>query len=176
MTYIVARPGSRPGGLRDARSGAGGAARYEIRESVSTPAGPRARTLATFRVLTAGVIADAAARARTPFDAAQVRERAAALGVPQKSSDGAASGAALLAQLRRGESLPPALAAELRRLLPRRAPALPDSLESAVEWIGVDDETRGRALRDLLDVASRIPPRPRPPASSFPRLSSARPA
>jgi hypothetical protein len=56
--------------------------------------------------------------------------------------------------------------------LPRSRSEIPDSLESAVEWIGADDATRGRALRDLLDLAERIPSRPRPPASSFPRISS----
>lgn len=164
MAYVVARPASRPDGR--------GASRYEIRESVSTPAGPRARTLATFRVLTASVIAEAAGRARRPFDAGKVRARAAALGAPQRSNDAAASATALLTQLRHGEPLPPALVTELRRALPRKKPESPDSLESAIEWIGVDDAMRGRALRDLLDVASRIPARPRPPTSSFPRLSS----
>jgi len=117
------------------------------------------------------VIAEAAARARTPFDAAKIRARAAALGAPQHVNDAAVSATALLAQLRQGE---PALVAELRRTLPRKTHELPDSLGSALEWIGVDDAARGRALRDLLDVASRIPARPRPPASSFPRLSSNR--
>ena len=164
MTFVVARSDARPNGI--------GPVRYEIRESVSTPAGPRARTLASFRVLTSSVMADAASRARRPFDAAKVRARATALGAPQRSHEAAASASALLAQLRSGERLPPALATELRRALPRGTGARPDSLESAVEWIGVDDAARGRALRDLLDVASRIPPRARSARSAFPRLSS----
>jgi hypothetical protein len=164
MAFVVARPDHHRNGL--------GPTRYEIRESVSTPLGPRARTLATFRVLTSDVLAGAAARAQRSFDADKIRARAKALGAPQHSYDAAATATTLLAQLRRGESLPPALVTELRRALPRRTSATPDSLESAVEWIGVDDETRGRALRDLLDVADRIPARPRPPASAFPRLSS----
>jgi hypothetical protein len=168
MAYVVARTDS----LRNSRPADLRVARYEIRESVSTPAGPRARTLATFRVLTGTVIAQAASRARRPFDSDKVRARAAALGAPQRSNDAAASATALVAQLRLGEPLPPALVTELRRALPRRKSELPDSLESAVGWIGVDDATRGRALRDLLDVASRIPSRARPPSSSFPRLSS----
>ncbi len=168
MTFVVARPDRRPN-----RPDGTGPIRYEIRESVSTAAGPRARTLATFRVLTSGVITEAASRARRPFDAADVRARAAALGAPQRSHEAAATASALLAQLRLGEPIPPALAAELRRALPREKSAPPDSLESAIEWIGVDDAARGRALRDLLEVASRVPPRPRPSRSSFPRLSSA---
>jgi hypothetical protein len=123
-------------------------------------------------VLTSSVIAEAASRARRPFDPAKIRARAAALGVPQRSHDAAASASSLIALLRQGESVPPVLVAELRRSLPRKRSAVPDSLESAVDWIGVDDATRGRALRDLLDVASRIPARPRASASQFPRLSS----
>jgi hypothetical protein len=180
MAYVVARhdnpppgatrlgPKSRPNG----RPRVPGATRYEIRESVSTPAGPRARTLATFRVLTADVIAEAARRAQRPFDADKVGARAAALGVPRHEHGAAATASALLAQLRAGEKLPPALATQLRRALPSRRTETPDSLEGAVEWIGADDAARGSALRDLLDVASRIPTRPRPAALSFPRLSS----
>ena len=167
MTYVVVRPDRRTGEA---------SARYEIRESVSTPAGPRARTLATFRVLTTSVLAEAATRARRPFDARQIRARAAALGAPQRTHEAAATATALLAQLRRGEPLPPALTAELRRVLPERNAEMPDSLESALEWVGVEDAARGRTLRDLLDLADRLPTRARPPASSFPRLSSERPA
>jgi hypothetical protein len=178
MTYVVARadntPSGKSGGKARGRPGGGARTRYEIRESLSTPAGPRARTLATFRVLTSGVIAEAASRARRPFDAAKVRARAAALGAPQRSNDAAASATTLVAQLRNGEPLPPALVSELHRALPPVPAHVPDTLESAVEWIGVDDATRGRTLFDLLDLASHLPSRPRPPASSFPRLSSNR--
>jgi len=167
MAYVVARPDHRPDGT--------GPTRYEIRESISTPAGPRARTLATFRVLSERVVADAAGRAQRRFDAEKIRARAAALGAPRRSHEAAAGAITLLAQLRRGESLPPALVAELRRALPRASSASPaslDSLESAVDWLGIDDAARGRALRELLDVAGRVPARPRPLTSSFPRLSS----
>jgi len=154
------------------RSRAHPAARYEIRESVSTPAGPRARTLATFRVLTADVIAHASSRAQRSFDADTIRARAAALGVPRHERAAAATASRLLAQLRAGEQLPPVLAGELRAALPDAWAERPDSLAEAVDWIGVDEATHGRALRELLDVASRVPARPRPAALSFPRLSS----
>ncbi len=168
MAYIVARPDRHPG----PSTGTGRGTRYEIRESVSTPVGPRARTLVTFRTLTADVLAHAAGRARRSFDPDLLRARAAALGVPRREHAAAATASTLLAQLRAGETLPPALVAELRRVLPRRRAEPLDSLAGAVEWIGVDDETRGRTLRDLLDVASRVPVRSRPAALSFPRLSS----
>ena len=52
MAYVVVRPKGR----------------FEIRESLHTPDGPRARSLAGFDVLTDGVIAKAARRAQRPFD------------------------------------------------------------------------------------------------------------
>jgi hypothetical protein len=56
MAYVVAR-----------RNG-----RFEVRESLHTPRGPRARTLTSFRVLTDEVLAQAARRAKRPFDAQAV--------------------------------------------------------------------------------------------------------
>jgi hypothetical protein len=45
------------------------AGRFEIRESVHTTKGPRARSLANFGILTDQVLAVAAGRAERPFDA-----------------------------------------------------------------------------------------------------------
>jgi hypothetical protein len=56
MAYVVARP----------------AERFEIRESVHTTKGPRARSLANFGILTDQVLAVAAGRAERPFDARAV--------------------------------------------------------------------------------------------------------
>jgi len=148
--------------------------RFEIRESLSTPAGPRARTLASFRVLTADVLAAAAGRARRPFDAAKIRARAAELGMPERSDTAAVTARHLLAQLRAGEQPPPAIVDELRRSLPHTRGAIPDTLDGALEWVGVDDATRGRTLRDLLGLADHLPQRRRPPCSAFPRLSTKR--
>jgi hypothetical protein len=64
MAYVVARPKGR----------------FEIRESVHTDKGPRARSLATFKELDDEVLAKARRRASRPFDAEAVRasaERAA---------------------------------------------------------------------------------------------------
>ncbi|MGA9874248.1 MAG: hypothetical protein WBQ21_00375 [Solirubrobacteraceae bacterium] len=52
MAYVVARPRGR----------------FEIRESLHTPKGPRSRTLAAFGVLSDEVLATAAQRAQRPFD------------------------------------------------------------------------------------------------------------
>jgi hypothetical protein len=57
MAYVVARPKGR----------------FEIRESVHTAKGPRARSLASFTELTDEVLAKARRRASRPFDAEAVR-------------------------------------------------------------------------------------------------------
>ena len=61
MAYVVARPKGR----------------FEIRESVHTPKGPRARSLANFSQLSDEVLARARRRASRPFDAEAVRGAAA---------------------------------------------------------------------------------------------------
>jgi hypothetical protein len=61
MAYVVARPKGR----------------FEIRESVHTPKGPRARSLAGFSRFTDEVLATAGRRASRPFDADAVRASAA---------------------------------------------------------------------------------------------------
>ena len=61
MAYVVARPKGR----------------FEIRESVHTPKGPRARSLANFAHLDDEVLDRARQRASRPFDTAAVRVAAA---------------------------------------------------------------------------------------------------
>src|SRR6516162_7999350 len=65
MAYVVSRPRGR----------------FEIRESVHTPRGPRARSLANFSRLTDEVLAIARRRASRPFDAEAVRVSAGRAGV-----------------------------------------------------------------------------------------------
>ena len=66
MAYVVSRPRGR----------------FEIRESVHTPKGPRARSLAGFALLTDQVLATAGRRASRPFDVEAVRASAARAGAP----------------------------------------------------------------------------------------------
>jgi hypothetical protein len=66
MAYVVARPKGR----------------FEIRESVHTPAGPRARSLAGFDVLTDEVLVKAARRAQRPFDLEAVLASGRRAGAP----------------------------------------------------------------------------------------------
>lgn len=146
--------------------------RFEIRESFVTPAGPRARTLAPFRVLTDEVIERARSLARRPFDAAKIKRRAAELRVPQAEGSVAVTTRKLVAHLRHGEQPPPALVAALTRALPSPPEVIrPDSLDGALEWIEADLALRGRTLRDLLQLASALPQRRRGDLV-FPRLST----
>lgn len=66
MAYVVARPKGR----------------FEIRESLHTPAGPRARSLAGFEILTDEVLAKAARRAQRPFDVEAVLASGQRAGAP----------------------------------------------------------------------------------------------
>ena len=66
MAYVVAR-----------RNG-----RFEVRESLHTPDGTRARTLASFDVLTDEILAKAAAKAERPFDVRTVLTSTNRLGLP----------------------------------------------------------------------------------------------
>jgi hypothetical protein len=66
MAYVVARPKGR----------------FEIRESLHTPDGPRARSLAGFDVLTDAVLATAARRAQRPFDVQSVLASGRRAGAP----------------------------------------------------------------------------------------------
>jgi hypothetical protein len=73
MAFVVVRPKGR----------------FEIRESVHTKTGPRARSLANFASLTDEVLAKARARASRPFDADAVRASAGRAGAELAVPDGA---------------------------------------------------------------------------------------
>ena len=59
---------------------------FEIRESRSTPKGPRSRTLATFKELNDEVIEKARAKAAKPPDAEDLRTPPGELGQPWRPS------------------------------------------------------------------------------------------
>jgi hypothetical protein len=156
--------------------------RFEIRESRSTPRGPRSRVLASFReTLTRDALDRAAARATRPFDAAALVRRARALGIPVRKRSREPEARALLSRLRRGDPLDAVLAAALRRALARLPESpIPESLAEVSEWVGASAVERGAALRDLLDLYGRIarsrPARRRRERARFPRFSSRREA
>lgn len=150
------------------------AGQYEVRESRATPAGPRATTLVTFRVLDDGVLRRARARAERPFDDGAVRRRARALGAPVAAADVVLAARSLLVELDGGATVPPALHAQLiERLGSTRAPAgdVGDALDDALPWVGATDDQRGRAVRDLLDLTDSLPAS-RPSPLRFPRIES----
>ncbi len=158
MTFVVAR--------RDCR--------FEIRESVSTPQGPRARTLATFRAVNDTVLDLAERRAERPFDRRKVEAKALAVGASRDTREAVRLAHSLLEDLHLGRSLPPVLAAALARRLAGTGTPLPDSLPPLDDWIGSTPRERGDALRDLLRLTDLLPPGRRRRGKVFPRLASTR--
>ncbi len=148
--------------------------RFEIRESVSTPDGPRARTLATFRTLTDAVLDLAETRATRPFDRGRIEAKALAVGALRDSRETVRLAHHLLADLHTGRILPPALAGALARELAEASASLPDSLPPLADWFGATLRQRGDALRDLLRLTDRLPPGRRRRGKAFPRIASAR--
>jgi hypothetical protein len=154
--------------------------RVEIREAVHTPRGPRARTLAAFRgALAPEVLERAEARATRPLDRRALVARARALGLPVTERRGDRAARELLAHLRGGGRVDPAIAALLRDALgPLAAAAVPAALAEVAEWVGEEDARRGEALRGLLRVHDRIARSRsggrRPARAAFPRFRSGR--
>jgi hypothetical protein len=139
MAYVVARPKGR----------------FEVRESLHTPKGPRARSLAGFEVLTDEVVATAARRATRRFDAAAVIASAQRAGAPVRTGAGTTEG--VRESSRRFVEASRRMALSMAR---RQAPA--------------GGEDSGAALIDLLGFADAVarsqPPRPFEPLT-FPVLS-----
>lgn len=136
-----------------------GDGRIEIRESVTTPRGPRSRTLAVFRgSLTPDVLERAAARARRPLDPAALRARAGELGIPVTARREDRAAREFLEVLRQGRPVDPALIALIRQALARlpTVVSVPEALAEVAEWLGSSPAQRGEALRGLLRVSDRI--------------------
>lgn len=130
--------------------------RYEIRESAMTSRGPRSRTLAIFKWLSSEVLDHAHRRASRPFDDASVRRRAEEIDVPWVGPSGAADALSILAMAARG-GVPPVFVAAIREAFGRTSTErLPDTIPPMLDWVGVDDEKRGRAVRDVLGMADAI--------------------
>jgi hypothetical protein len=164
MAFIVAR-----------RSGT-----WEIRESKSTPAGPRARTLATFRALTPEVIEHAQARSTATLDPGRLRKAAVRAGAPVATGAPDRAAGELLAEIGAGHRPRPALARLLIDALRDEsagasAGEASDSARAASAWVGATVQRRGETLRDLLLLTDRLPPSRAPVVRRFPRLRS-RPA
>ena len=165
MAYVVA---TKPG-------------RFEVRESVSTPDGPRSRTLASFRELTAETVEKVQARSEKPPTAADLTHLALRAGAPIRGSELDQAASETLRRIASGEQPDP----KLRRLLidalsdpsPSHGPfdsrgLVSDAARAASQWIGVGVDDRASALRDLLELADALPIRMRPHEIGFPRLRS----
>jgi hypothetical protein len=165
MAYVVA---TKPG-------------RFEARESLSTPRGPRSRTLASFRELTAETVKRVQESSEKPPTAAELTRLALRAGAPVRGSDLDEAARETLRRIASGEQPDP----KLRRLLidalsgqraNRKAPEskglVSDAARAASQWIGVGAEDRASALRELLELADAMPIRRRQHEIGFPHLRS----
>jgi hypothetical protein len=140
---------------------------FEVRESRSTPTGPRSRTLATFRELDEATIRKVIERAENPPEREELIQAALRAGatISVRPVDEAAR--TLLRSMARGERPDP-------RLLHLLRDALSGKGTSAAEWIGTSLAERGEAAKDLLLLVDAVPLRPRPQRIGFPRIDSTR--
>lgn len=155
---------------------------FEVRESRSTPKGPRSRTLASFREMSDEVIEKARSRAAKPPTAAELRAAAARAGAPVAGAPVDRAARETLRLVAGGQPLDPMLRDLLLDalsprsngdLLDRASAPVSDAARSATEWIGASPERRGEALRDLLELADALPVRIRSEQIGFPKLRSA---
>lgn len=143
--------------------------RWEIRESFSTPDGPRARTLASFAVLTPAHLHRAAKASRRRFDPAEIVKAARRAGVPLEKPRADALAESLLREIVRGRAPRSGLA----RLLRDRIQGTTSERDDVAQWVGSTLQERGTALVDLLGLADRLPKPPKQDLA-FPPLSSRR--
>jgi hypothetical protein len=140
---------------------------FEVRESRSTPEGPRSRTLASFRELDEATIRKVIDRAEKAPTREELIEAVLRAGAPLAPAPVEAAARTLLRSLARGETL----SSRNRRLL---LDALNGESMQAAEWLDVPLAERGEAGRDLLLLVDATPLRRRPDKSSFPRIDSTR--
>ncbi len=149
MAYVVARPKGR----------------FEIRESVHTPKGPRARSLASFTQLTDEVLSKAGRKASRPFDTQAVRASAARASAARASAARPGS----LTQRHRTPEMQQFVESSRRMAAVLEAP--PPRPRSTRD--------PGDALIDLLGLVAQVsafrPPRP-PEPLRFPPLARLRAA
>lgn len=156
MAYVVAR---KTGG-------------WEIRESHSTDAGPRSRTLANFRTLTPEVIERARTRSSKDLDADELRKAARRAGAPVTAPVPDATAGDLLAELAAGRRPRPLLVRLLAQALSGGETQATDNAQAAAAWISASPERRGETLRDLLLLVDQLPPRVQRRHARFPRIVS----
>jgi len=153
--------------------------RFEVRESASTPKGPRSRTLVSFRELDEAVIEKAIAKADKAIDAAELQRAARRVGAPVARPPADRAARELIAELGKGRQPDPTLRHMLLNLLRQdrgdgAAPPPESEAEFGVaEWMAASLEERGKALVDLLLLADALPHGGRKGKPlSFPHLDS----
>jgi hypothetical protein len=149
-----------------------GAGAWEIRESHTTAAGPRSRTLATFRTLTPATIAHAQARSSKDLDASKLRQAARRAGAPVAAPPSDRSAGELLGQLAEGQRPRPLLARLLVQALSQDGGQPTDNFQAAAAWIAASSERRGETLRDLLLLSDYLPQARTREHQRFPRIAS----
>jgi hypothetical protein len=151
---------------------------YEIRESRSTPKGPRSRTLATFRELDDAVIDKARARSDKSLSEQDVRKAAQRAGAPGARAVVDRAARELIAELGKGRRLDPALRHLLLDLLAGENGEEPARSSSETEravaaWMASTPRERGNALVDLLLLTDALPHEGRAGKPlEFPRLNT----
>lgn len=138
-----------------------------MRESRTTPDGPRSRTLASFRELDEETIRKVIDRAEKKPTREELIEAVLRAGAPLALAPVEAAARAVLRSLARGETL----SARNRRLL---LDALNGESMQAAEWLDVPLAERGEAGRDLLLLVDATPLRRRAREIDFPRIDSTR--
>jgi hypothetical protein len=151
---------------------AGDRGTWEIRESHTTDAGPRSRTLATFRTLTPAVIERVRARSPKALDAADLRKAARRAGAPVAAAAPDSAAAELLSELTAGNRPRPLLARLLTQALSAGEAQPADNAQAAAAWISVSPQRRGETLRDLLLLADHLPRAGTRERARFPRIAS----
>ncbi|MDQ3729296.1 MAG: hypothetical protein M3355_06865 [Actinomycetota bacterium] len=154
MPFLVARPGDR----------------WELRESHTTPNGPRSRTLATFRELDAATAEQAAERSSLPTSAKEIRALCRRAGAPVAPLPADRAAATLLRELSEERRPSSGLEQALKKALAGQEPS--DAELAAAQWAGRSAKERGLALHELLLLADRIPAKGRGELA-FPPLRSA---
>ncbi len=149
---------------------------WEIRESASTPDGPRSRTLASFRTLSDEVVEHARARAEKPLSADDVRDAARRAGAPVDLATADRAAGDLLRELANGhephpilrallidalQEGPPTRLGEKRERQPSGADALPfetpHNARASAAWLTRTPAERSATLDDLLLLGAQLP-------------------
>jgi len=147
-----------------------------VRESLSTPDGPRSRTLVTFDELNDEALAKAQSRATKPFSVEDLRNAAVRVGAPIAHPPVDRAARELIAELGKGQTPEPRLKRLLTGMLgddPAAAIAPADPSRAVAEWMTATAKERGKALVDLLLLADALPSGGRKGKPlRFPRLES----